>query len=57
VEPLERRAGRDSSDVIEAAVVGQPVWEEAAGPVFAGAGEAAARQAARRAGNHDEARR
>ena len=56
VELLERRSGWDSDDV-EAAVVGQPVSEEAAGPVAAGAGQAATGQAAGRAGNHDEAGR
>ena len=35
--------GEGFLDVVAAAVVGQPVQEEAAGPVFAGAGQAAAR--------------
>jgi hypothetical protein len=42
VELLERRAGRDSPASPRPAVVGQPVSEAAAGPVAAGAGEAAA---------------
>jgi hypothetical protein len=35
VEELRRRLGKDSLDVVEAAVIRQPVQEEAAGPVAA----------------------
>ena len=42
VEELERQVRQDSSNVVAAAVVGQPVPEEAARPFAAGAGEAAA---------------
>ena len=57
VEALERQAGEGFLYVIEAPVVRQPVREEAvAGPVAAREGEAPSREAAGRAGHHDETR-
>ena len=41
VEELERQVRQDSPGVVAAAVVGQPVPEQAARPFAAGAGEAA----------------
>ena len=48
VADLERCLAKDSGDVVEAAVVGQPVYEEAEGPVAARQVRPQARQAARR---------
>ena len=49
VGELRRRLDKDSSNVVQAAVLGQPVYEEAAGPVAARQVRAPAGQAARRA--------
>ena len=52
VEELQRLLGKDSSNVVQAPVIGQPVYEEAEGPVAARQVRPQARQAARRAVFH-----
>ena len=55
VERLEKRLARDSSTSSRPPSSDSPYKkEEAAGPVAAGEGEAPPREAARRAGHHDE---
>ena len=55
VEELQRLLGKDSSTSSKPPVLGQPVYEEAEGPVAARQVRPQARQAARRAVVHAEA--